>query len=160
MLHDPTFFVFVAFILFVLLAGRPIYRALGKTLDARAARIEAELAEASRLREEAAATLAAYQRKQKEAEAEAEAMLAAARETARQLEAGAREQLQRAVDARIASANDKIAREEQEAVNAIQRKVVEIAVEAARSMLSEDLNDEAHDRLITLATVDAAKTLH
>lgn len=159
-MFDATFFVGLSSVLFVALAWRPVRRAMVKALDARAARIEAELAEAVRLREEAQATLAAYQKKLREASEEAESMLATARTSAKRLEEDARTNLQRAVDARIAQANDKIAREEQEAVAAIQRKVVEIAVEAARDILSEDMNDEANEKLIALAIKDAGHTLH
>jgi F-type H+-transporting ATPase subunit b len=160
MMFDATFFVGLAFVLFLVVAWRPVGRAMTKALDGRAARIEAELAEAVRLREEAQATLAAYQKKQREAHQEAEALIASARTTAKRLEEEARAQLQRAVDARISQANDKIAREEQEAVSAIQRKVVEIAVEAAREMLSDELNDEANEKLIALAIKDSNRTLH
>lgn len=160
MMFDATFFVGLGFVAFLLLAWKPIGRGLSKGLDARSARIEAELAEAVRLREEAQATLAAYQKKQREAHEEAESILASARTTAKRLEEESRAQLQRAVDARIAQATDKIAREEQDAVAAIQRKVVEIAVEAARDILAEELNDEANERLISLAIKDSNRTLH
>ena len=46
-LEAPEFWVAVAFVLFVVLAGKPIYRAVAAQLDARAARIKAELEEAA-----------------------------------------------------------------------------------------------------------------
>jgi F-type H+-transporting ATPase subunit b len=159
-MFDATFFVGLSFVLFVLAAWRPVSRAMTKALDSRAARIEAELAEAVRLREEAQATLAAYQKKLTDANKEAEEMLTSARAAAKRLEEEARAQIQRAVDARVQQANDKIAREEQEAVTAIQRKVVEIAVEAAKDILSDDMNDEANEKLIALAIKDSGRTLH
>ena len=159
-MFDAAFFVGLASALFVALAWRPVRRAMVKALDARSQRIEAELAEAVRLREEAQATLATYQKKLREANDEAEAMLVAARASAKRLEEDARANLQRAVDARIAQAQDKIAREEQEAVAAIQRKVVEIAVDAARDILSDEMNEEANEKLISLAIKDAGRTLH
>lgn len=160
MMFDAAFFVSLAFVMFVALAWKPVRKAMMKSLDARAARIEAELAEAVRLRKEAEATLAAYQKKQIEADAEAKAMIESARLTAKRLEEEAREQLQRAVDARVTQANEKINREEQEAVAAIQRKVVEIAIEAARDVLSSELNDEANEKLVALAIKDSNRTLH
>lgn len=159
-MFDATFFVGLSSVLFVMLAWRPVRGAMVRALDARAARIEEELAEAVRLREEAQATLAAYQKKLREVNEEAESMLASARISAKRLEEDARASLQRAVDARIAQANDKISREEQEAVAAIQRKVVEIAVEAARDILSEEMNDEANEKLVALAIKDSGRTLH
>jgi len=74
-LSNPETWVAIAFIIFVVLAGKPIVRGLGKTLDARAARIKAELDEARALRDEAQKLLADYQKKQQEAMRDAEAIV-------------------------------------------------------------------------------------
>ena len=55
---EPAFWVGIAFFLVVGLAFRPVVRALGAGLDARAAKIKARLDEAARLREEAQEMLA------------------------------------------------------------------------------------------------------
>jgi F-type H+-transporting ATPase subunit b len=55
---------------------------VSKSLDERAGRIQKELDEAKRLREEAQALLAEYQKKRKEAEQEAEAIVEAAKHEA------------------------------------------------------------------------------
>ena len=74
---EPEFWVAVAFVIFI---GVLVYVGAHKTvidaLDERTARIKAELDEARRLRDEAAALLAEYERKQGEAEREAEAIIA------------------------------------------------------------------------------------
>ena len=54
---DPKFWVAVSFVVFLLLVGRRLWTALTDAMDARAARVRAELAEASRLRSEAEAML-------------------------------------------------------------------------------------------------------
>ena len=78
--HNPTFWVAVAVILFfVLLIYKGVFKALGNALDNRAEKIRTELDEAKRLREEAQALLASYQRKQKEAEEQAEQIIVKAR---------------------------------------------------------------------------------
>src|SRR4029079_7777812 len=63
-LRDPETWIAVAFIVFIVAAGRPILRAMNKGLDERAGRIKANLDEARRLREEAEALLAESRPKQ------------------------------------------------------------------------------------------------
>ena len=66
---DPTFWVMIAFVgFFALLIYYRVPGMIGKALDARAAAIRADLDEARRLRDEAQALLADYQRKSREAE--------------------------------------------------------------------------------------------
>ena len=78
MAFDASFFALVALILFfVLLWYVNTHRTIAKSLDDRAARIQAEIDEARELKEEAKQQLAEYQRRRREAEAEAKAKLEA-----------------------------------------------------------------------------------
>ncbi len=72
LLHDTSFWVGVAFVIFVVLAWRPLSRTLVTALDERAETIRNNIDEATRLREEAQALLASYKRKQRNAAQEAE----------------------------------------------------------------------------------------
>src|SRR5258708_30364158 len=77
---DAEFWVAVAFVIFLaILAKLGVHRKLLGALDDRGARIKAELDEARRVRDEAQALLADYQRKRMEADSEADAIIAAAR---------------------------------------------------------------------------------
>ena len=79
MLHEPEFWVGVGFVLVLaLLFWKGVPGMVGKILDQRAAVIAAELEEAKRLRAEAAALLADYQKRAKSAEAEARGIIDAA----------------------------------------------------------------------------------
>ena len=66
-LNDPTFWVMIAFVIFVGALARPISGAITAGLDKRADKIHAELEEAEKLREEAQDLLASYQRQQRDA---------------------------------------------------------------------------------------------
>ncbi len=80
MLHEPEFWVGVGFVLvIVLLVWKGVPGMVGKMLDQRAAVIAAELDEARRLRDEAAALLADYQKRAAGAEAEAQSIVTEAR---------------------------------------------------------------------------------
>ena len=79
-LRDPEFWIAIAFLIFIALVSRPIVKAVNKILDERSAKIRNDLEEARRLRSEAEALLAEYQKKQQEAAREAGDILARARD--------------------------------------------------------------------------------
>ncbi|NJO56404.1 MAG: F0F1 ATP synthase subunit B, partial [Rhodospirillales bacterium] len=78
-IYNAEYWVLISFVIFCgLLYMMGVPETIGKALDGRAAKIKSELDEARRLREEAQALLAEYQRKQREADAEARAIVDAA----------------------------------------------------------------------------------
>ena len=86
MLNTPEFWVLVATIIFVIiLAYMGVFGKLIEMIDSRRVKIEAELEEARRLKQEAQELVAHYERKRGEAEAEAAAMLETARAEADRL---------------------------------------------------------------------------
>jgi F-type H+-transporting ATPase subunit b len=108
---DATFWATVALLIF--LAIVIYYKVPGMIagqLDQRAAKIQNELDEARRLREEAQQLLADYQRKRKEAEAEAQGIVDAAKREAKALAADAKVKTEEYVARRTAFAEQKIAR--------------------------------------------------
>jgi len=113
MFAAPELWVLVSFVLFVaLLVYYKIPNKLAKALDDRAGKIHAELDEARRLREEAQAILADYQRKQRDAEKEAEDIIAMARREARFYAEESQKALGESLQRRVRSAEEKIARAE------------------------------------------------
>ena len=83
---DATFWAFVSLlIVFAIAIYLKVPGMIAKSLDARIARIELDLAEARKLREDAQALLDEYEAKRKAAEGEAEAIVAAAHEEAERL---------------------------------------------------------------------------
>ena len=134
---DATFFATVGlFLFFALVIFLKVPGKLGKALDERAAKIEAELGEAKRLREEATLLLAEYQKKRKDAEAEAAGIVAAAEREAAALTAEARQKTEEFVTRRNALTEQKIKQAETEAVNAVRSAAVDLAVAAAEKVLS------------------------
>ncbi len=132
-----TFWVLIALLIFV---GICLYvkvpAMVSKSLDTRAARISGELDEARRFRDEAKALLAEYQKKRKEAEQEAAAIVEAAKREAEVLAQEARSRTEDYVARRTAVAEQKIAQAEREAVAEVRSSAVELAVEAARTLLA------------------------
>jgi len=134
---DATFWAFVALIIFLGIAFyMKVPGMIGKSLDERANRIRNELEEARRLREEAQQLLAEFQRKRKEAEQEAGDIVAAAKREASQLLEEAHKKTEDYVVRRTALAEQKIAQAERDAVSEVRSSAVDIAIEAARSVLA------------------------
>lgn len=157
---DAAFWVGVAFFVVVGLAFRPVVRALGAGLDARAAKIKARLDEAARLREEAQEMLATYQRKQRDAMKEAEEIIAHAKAEAERLAAQAAKDLDASLKRREAQAMDRIAQAEASALREVQNVAVEVAVSAARQVLASSITADQAAKLVDGAIAELPQKLH
>ena len=145
---DPTLWVLLAVIAFLfLLSFVGVWKKIGQSLDTRADGIRTELDEARRLREEAQALLASYQRKQKEAEAQAEDIVAQARRDAEAMAAQSRRDLAERLERRAASAEAKIASAEAQALADVKARAAELAVEMAEEQLRSRLTAADQTRL-------------
>ena len=147
LLHDPTFWVAVAFVIFVVAAGKPIYKALVGGLDAHAEKIRGQLDEARELHEEAQKTLAEYKRKQRDAVADAEAIVNHAKEEAERMRARADERLQESIARREQAAKEKIAQAEAAALKQVRSEAVDIAIAAASKIIEQKLDGKQADAL-------------
>ena len=147
-LHDPTFWVAIAFVVFVVLVFKPGRQAITGALDAKIAQIRGEVEEAHRLREEAQAALAAYQRQQRDATQEAEDLMNRARTEAESHRRQASAALQAVLQRQEAIAREKIAQAEAAAVAEVQRRAVEIAIAATSKLLEGRMSGAAGDALI------------
>ena len=138
---DATFFALVALVIFLgIIIYAKVPGMITKSLDDRAGRIRNELEEARNLREEAQQLLAEYQRKRKEAEKEAAEIVSIAQREAESILVEAKQKTEDYVARRTAMAEQKIAQAERDAVNDVRARAVDIAVEAARSVLGDKVD--------------------
>ncbi len=155
-----AFWIALAFIVFVAAVWRPVGLMIGGALDGRADKIREQLEEAVRLREEAQALYAQYERQQQAAVAEAEQILAHAREEAARQDRQAAEALEASLKRREEQVIERIARAEQEALDDVRAAAVDIAVRATRKLLAETLDAKGHAALVDAAIADLDKQLH
>lgn len=149
MLRTAEFWVAVAFVAFLLiLAYYKVPELLAKALDDRAVAIRNELDEARRLREEAQALLADYQKKHRNAGLEAEGIVERARREAETLAGETRRALADTVTRRRQQAEERIARAEAEAVVEVRAAAVDMAVAAAEKILREQAAGAAGTQLV------------
>ncbi|HVA15926.1 MAG TPA: F0F1 ATP synthase subunit B [Stellaceae bacterium] len=159
-MREAEFWVLIAFVIAI---GFLVYKARGTItggLDQRGARIKAELDEARRLRDEAQAQLAAFQRKQRDALTEAEGIIAQAKTEAERLAAQGARDLEAAIERRRRLAVEKIALEEQKAMADLRNTAVDVAIAALRRVLAEDLDATRQSALIDDAIAALPPTLH
>jgi F-type H+-transporting ATPase subunit b len=158
---DAEFWVAVAFVVFL---GGLIYlgahEMLVKFIDQRRDRIKAELDEALRLKEEAQALLAQYQRKQREAEQEAAAIIAGATAEAERMMAEAKAKMEEFIARRGKMAETKIAQAEAQAVADVRAAAAEAAVSAAEKILTQIVKGEVADRLVVKGIEDVKTKLN
>ena len=158
LLSDPGFWVGVSFVLFVLLMLYfKVPAMVTKGLDDRAEKIRQELDDAQKLREEAQALLAEYQRKRTEAEKEAEDIIAQAKAEAESLAVETRQKLAESLERRTALAEQKIAQAEAGAMNEVRAAATDLAVAAAQQIIAGEMKGKKAESLIE-ASIEAVKT--
>jgi F-type H+-transporting ATPase subunit b len=149
MLEAETW-VAIAFLIFVAVLGYlKVHKKLVQGIDDRRDRIKAELDEARRLKEEAEALLAGYQRKQQEVEREAEAIVASAKREAERLAAETEAKLQEFIARHTKMAQERIAHAEAQAVADVRSAAAEAAVAAAGAILGRKVKDKVADDLLS-----------
>lgn len=160
-MFEAEFWVAVAFVIFLGVLGYfRVHTLVLKALDQRRAQIKAELDEARRLRDEAQALLAEYQRKQQDAEREAGEILAAARTEAERLALDAKAKLEEFVARRSKTAESKIAQAEAQALADVRAAAADAAVAAAEKILTHSVKGKVADGLIAKGVEDMKRKLN
>ena len=157
---DNSFYALVALVIFLAIVvyfGIP--RIIGKMLDKQIQKIADDLAEAKKLREEAAALLVEYEQKRVAAEGEAAGIIAAAQEEATRLTAEAQTALAELVARRSRAVEDKIAQAEAQAVAEVRARSADVAIEAARLVLTDEMNRKG-SQVVDRAIGDVANRLN
>jgi len=150
MLSTPEFWVAASFVGFVLLLLYfKVPALIAKTLDKRADGIRTELEEAQKLREEAQAVLAEYQRKRRDAETEANEIVAQAKEEAERLAEETRVKLAESMERRTALAELKISQAEAQAEQDVRAAAAEAAIKAAELVIAKKMTAKAKSDLVS-----------
>ena len=143
----------LTFLTLLFILGRYAWKPMLAALDAREKRIQDNIDDAKRQREEAEALLAEHREQLAEGRRQAQAMVAEGREAAdalrRELEAKARAETQEM----LANARREIQREREAAVEAVRRESVDVALAVASRLLGERV-DAARDRQLVMDYID------
>lgn len=157
----PTIWVFLAIV--IVIAGalfKGVHKMMAKALDERAEGIRKELDEARKLREEAQALLATFQRKQAEAEEQAKDIVKQARIDAEDMATQARVDLKERLERRAEQAEAKIKNAEAQAMADVKARAVDLAAKAAEQILRDDLAATDHNALVKSGITEMGKVLN
>jgi F-type H+-transporting ATPase subunit b len=147
--------VAIAFVIFLgILVYFGAHRRIADSLDQRQTRIKAELDEARRLREEAQALLAEFERKGREAEGEAAASIAGATAEAERLAVEAKARMEDFVARRTKMAEAKIAQAEAQALADVRWAGADAAAAAAEKILANTAKGKLAEDLLTKGIED------
>jgi F-type H+-transporting ATPase subunit b len=161
MFAEPEFWVAVGFVIFVaVLVYVGVPKMMTKALDDRAKRVQDELNEARRLKEEAQKLLAEYQAKQRQADEEAAAIVAGAKAEAERFAAEAKVKMEEFVARRSKMAETKIAQAEAQAVADVRAAAAEAAVSAAEKILTDSVKGKVADDLLARGIGDVKTKLN
>lgn len=159
-LHDPAFWVGVAFIILIALVAKPVGKIITKALDDKIAEIQARIDEAMRLREEAQDMLAAAKRKLADAEREAQSIVEDARSSAQSLRIKMTEDAEASLKRRERMAMDRIAQAEADATAEIRALTADVALEATRQILAQEVQGARAEQIVDAAIGELGSKLN
>jgi F-type H+-transporting ATPase subunit b len=160
-MFGESFWVAVAFLLFIgILVYYKVPAMLAKQLDDRGLRIRNQLDEAHRLREQAQAMFLEYQTKQRGALQDAAEIVATAEAEVERQRAAGEAELKNALARRRALAEARIRQAEAAAVQAVRNAAADLAVDAARIVIAEQMQGPAAGELVDRAIADLRAKLN
>jgi F-type H+-transporting ATPase subunit b len=161
MFFDPETWVAIAFVILMVLFGYlGVFKKAMAALDHRADRIKAELADATRLKQEAAKVLADYKARTASAEREAADIIANARSEAERIATEAKAKMEDFVARRTKTAEGKIALAEAQALADVRAAAAEAAVTAASTILSQSVKGQVADDLLAKGITEVRQKLN
>ena len=160
MLQDPAFWVGLAFLLVIALIYKPAMNSSSASLDGRAVMIRTQIEEARKLREDAQALLADYQRKQRDAMAEAERIIQQAKEDATRMRTDAEQDLTRSIERRKQQALERIAQTEAQAIAQVRNTAVDVALNAAEALLRDNIAAGQAQTMVDKSIAELSKRLN
>lgn len=160
-LGNTDFVVLIAFLLFLaVLVYFKVPGLLAGLLDKRADDIRSELDEARKLREEAQALLASYERKSREVQDQADRIVAHAKQEAELAAEQAREDIKASIERRLHAAEAQIASAEAAAIRDVRDRAAALAIAAARDVVAEQMSAQDAGKLIDDSIAEVGAKLH
>lgn len=158
---SAEFWVAIAFLILMGIFGwMGVHRTILKALDNRSNRIKDELADARRLKEEAAKLVEEYRTRRAAAEREAQDIVASAKAEAERVAAETKAKMEDFVARRTKSAETKIALAEAQALADVRAAAADAAVAAASQIMSQTVKGQVADDLLAKGIADVRAKLN
>ena len=160
LLQDAEFWTGLALLVFFgLMLALGVHKAAAKALDSKAVKIQAELDEAKKLREEAQGLLTSLKAQREQTEKLAAEMLANAQAEAKRMEAEAKDKLEEQIKRRQELAERRISNAEAQAAAEVKAAAAELAAQMAEGVLAQRLVGATSDPLIDTALGQLAQKM-
>ena len=160
LLQDAEFWTGLALLVFVaLMVVLGVHKAAAKALDSKAAKIQGELDEARKLREEAQSLLASLKTQREQTERRAAEMLANAEAEAKRLEVEAKAKLEEQIKRRQELAERRISNAEAQAAAEVKAAAADLAAHMAEGVLADRIKGAKSDPMIDAAVGQLAAKL-
>lgn len=145
---NPNFWLGVAFVIFLIIALKPIVKIVLSMLDGRIQEVEERMQEAIKLKEEALEMRAQAERMQHEAVEEAKRLIAYAEKDAELIQSQGLENLQKTIEKKQASVKQRIQMMEDRALADLRNQTAHISGQALNQLIDENFSDSDDDALI------------
>ncbi|MES2752049.1 MAG: ATP F0F1 synthase subunit B [Pseudomonadota bacterium] len=155
------FWVAVAFVILMGVFGYfGVHRTILKALDNRSDRIQKELDDARRLKDEAAKLVEEYRARRASAEREAQEIVTNAKAEAERIAAESKAKMEDFVARRTKTAESKIAQAETQAIADVRAAAAEAAVTAATAIMGQSVKGSVAEDLISKGIKDVRDKLN
>lgn len=160
-MFQAEFWVAVAFFILMGVFGYfGVHRTILRALDHRRDRIQKELDDARRLKEEASKLVAEYRARRASAEREAQEIVDSAKADAERIAAEAKAKMEDFVARRTKTAESKIAQAESQAIADVRAAAAEAAVSAASSIMTTSVKGSVANDLVAKGIQDVRSKLN
>jgi F-type H+-transporting ATPase subunit b len=160
-MFEAEFWVAVAFVILMGVFGYfGVHRTLLKALDHRRDRIQKELDDARRLKDEASKLVEEYRARRASAEREAQEIVTSAKADAERIASEAKAKMEDFIARRTKTAESKIAQAESQAIADVRAAAAEAAVTAASSIMTQSVKGAVADDLIAKGIQDVRSKLN
>lgn len=160
-MFEAEFWVAIAFLILMGVFGYfGVHRTILTALDHRRDRIQKELDDARRLKDEAAKLVEEYRARRASAEREAQDIVTSAKAEAERIAAEAKTKMEDFVARRTKTAESKIAQAENQAIADVRAAAAEAAVTAASSIMAQSVKGSVADDLIAKGIQDVRGKLN
>ena len=159
MFSDPQFWVFVAFVIFIVAIFKPVRNILASGLDDKIYEIKKSIDQAEEIKNEAQQTLSKIQKRQNEIKQEIQVIQNEAKEKTNYLEQLSNQKLKEQIKKRNILAKVKIEQMTRDANIQVKQYLIHNSIKATVSMLEKKLDTSKKQKLINQSIIELNSVL-
>lgn len=160
LLGDTNLWLTASFLIFLFILWKMGKDAFTGMLDKKIEHIREEIQTAESLRTEAQELLAQYERKHRDSMQEAEVIVMNAKKHAEQIRKTAEAELDESIERKERQLAERLERMKQNAIDEIRQHAANLAIQATKEIIVDQMDKKVSDRLIEGSIEDIGKQVH